>query len=125
MIVPVTAMNAAATPRHQRPALKISAGNETVKKRLLEKGLNLEMTDEAKELIISKGSNKEYGARPLRRAIDHLLEDPLAEELLFGRLTKGGLVRLDVKDDKIVFEYPEVKPPKVDMPKTPEPEFVE
>src|SRR6266516_1014777 len=47
-----------------------------VSKRLVEKGLTLVMTDEAKEFIIKKGTNKEYGARPLRRAIEHNLEDP-------------------------------------------------
>ena len=53
-------------------------------KRLAEKGLKLNMTDEAKEFLIKKGSNKEYGARPLRRAIEQLLEDPMAEDLLRG-----------------------------------------
>ena len=55
-----------------------------VSKRLTEKGLELVLTDEAKELLIDKGSNPEYGARPLRRAIEHTCEDPLAEELLRG-----------------------------------------
>jgi len=55
-----------------------------VSKRLTEKGLTLVMTDEAKDFIIKKGANKEYGARPLRRAIEHNLEDPLAEDLLRG-----------------------------------------
>src|SRR5437588_163273 len=53
-------------------------------KRLKEKNLLLVLTDEAKELLIEKGTNTEYGARPLRRAIEHYLEDPLAEELLHG-----------------------------------------
>src|SRR5581483_7988694 len=55
-----------------------------VKKRLMDKGLALELTDEAKELLIEKGTSLEYGARPLRRAIEHLLEDPLSEKLLRG-----------------------------------------
>ena len=49
-----------------------------------EKGLTLELTDEAKEFLIEKGTSLEYGARPLRRAIEQYLEDPLAEELLRG-----------------------------------------
>src|SRR5947199_979647 len=53
-------------------------------KRLKEKGFALVMTPEAKQLLIEKGTNKEFGARPLRRAIEHLLEDPLSEELLRG-----------------------------------------
>lgn len=57
---------------------------EKVSKRLREKNLTLVMTEEAKELLIQKGTNTEYGARPLRRAIEHFLEDPLSEELLRG-----------------------------------------
>jgi ATP-dependent Clp protease ATP-binding subunit ClpC len=55
-----------------------------VSKRLKEKNLLLVLTEEAKELIIEKGSSLEFGARPLRRAIEHLLEDPLSESLLKG-----------------------------------------
>src|SRR6202007_416920 len=55
-----------------------------VTKRLKEKNLALVRTDGAKDLPIDKGSSLEFGARPLRRAIEHLLEDPLAEELLKG-----------------------------------------
>src|SRR5262249_36952148 len=52
--------------------------------RLEEKGLRLVLTEEAKELLIAEGYSPEYGARPLRRAIEHLLEDPLSEDLLRG-----------------------------------------
>jgi ATP-dependent Clp protease ATP-binding subunit ClpC len=54
-------------------------------KRLLEKGLKLVITDAAKEYLIEKGTSLDYGARPLRRAIEGYLEDPLAEELLRGK----------------------------------------
>jgi len=54
-------------------------------KRLLEKGLKLVITDAAKEFLIEKGTSLDYGARPLRRAIEGFLEDPLAEELLRGK----------------------------------------
>jgi len=57
---------------------------EKVSKRLREKNLTLVMSDEAKELLIEKGTSLDYGARPLRRAIEHYLEDPLSEELLRG-----------------------------------------
>src|SRR5437868_6741597 len=53
-------------------------------KRLKEKNLALMLTEEAKELLIEKGYSPEFGARPLRRAIEHLVEDPLAEKLLHG-----------------------------------------
>jgi ATP-dependent Clp protease ATP-binding subunit ClpC len=55
-----------------------------VMKRLRDKGLVMDLTDEAKEVIIEKGSSLEFGARPLRRAIENLLEDPLSESLLRG-----------------------------------------
>jgi ATP-dependent Clp protease ATP-binding subunit ClpC len=66
-----------------------------VGKRLLEKGMKLVVTDEAKDYLIEKGSSTEYGARPLRRAIEQHLEDMLAEELLKG--TFHGADNLTVK----------------------------
>jgi ATP-dependent Clp protease ATP-binding subunit ClpC len=62
----------------------ISIELDKVAKRLKEKNLKLVVTEESKDLIREKGTNKEFGARPLRRAIEHLLEDPLAEQLLRG-----------------------------------------
>ena len=56
--------------------------NEKVAKRLKEKGLALVLTEEAKDYLIEKGYSPEFGARPLRRAIEHNIEDPLAESLL-------------------------------------------
>ncbi len=55
-----------------------------VRERLMERGLNLELTDIAKEFLVTKGSNLDYGARPLRRALEQRIEDPLSEELLRG-----------------------------------------
>jgi ATP-dependent Clp protease ATP-binding subunit ClpC len=79
-----------------------------VRKRMKEKGLALELTDEAKDFIIEKGSSLEFGARPLRRAIENLLEDPLAEKLLRGDFTGRTLVTVKVGDDagekKLVFD---------------------
>ena len=79
-----------------------------VRDRLKEKGLTIELTDEAKEFLIKKGSNTDYGARPLRRAIETFIEDPLAEELLKGEFAGKDLVRVEVKkvgDKKqLVFE---------------------
>jgi ATP-dependent Clp protease ATP-binding subunit ClpC len=72
-----------------------------VRKRLEEKGLKLELTDEAKTFVIKKGSNTDFGARPLRRAIEAWIEDPLAEELLKGEFVGQNLIRVDVvKDDE-------------------------
>jgi ATP-dependent Clp protease ATP-binding subunit ClpC len=68
-----------------------------VRKRLGEKGLTIELTDESKEFLIKKGSNTDYGARPLRRAIESFVEDPLAEELLKGEFNGKDTIRVTVK----------------------------
>ncbi|MCI0639882.1 MAG: ATP-dependent Clp protease ATP-binding subunit [Gemmataceae bacterium] len=80
-----------------------------VVKRLKEKHLNLVLTEEAKQLLIEKGTNKEYGARPLRRAIEHFLEDPLAEELLHGNFEGRDTVTVRMQEveggeKKLIFE---------------------
>jgi ATP-dependent Clp protease ATP-binding subunit ClpC len=72
-----------------------------VRERLKERGFDLILTEEAKEFLISKGSNLDYGARPLRRAIESRIEDPLAEELLRGAFEgKNTIVVGAIKDDE-------------------------
>src|SRR5262245_50022280 len=71
---------------------------EKVRKRLKEKGLTLVMTDASKDLIIEKGSSLEFGARPLRRAIEHLLEDPLSEELLKGAFAGRDTITVQIRE---------------------------
>jgi len=72
-----------------------------VRERLLERGLALELTDDAKEFLIKKGSDLDFGARPLRRAIEQRIEDPLGEELLRGAFEGKDTIVIDaVKDDK-------------------------
>jgi ATP-dependent Clp protease ATP-binding subunit ClpC len=76
-----------------------------VRERLKERGFELLLTDETKEFIINKGSNLDYGARPLRRAIEQRVEDPLAEELLRGTFEgKNTIVVSAIKgdDDKVI-----------------------
>jgi ATP-dependent Clp protease ATP-binding subunit ClpC len=79
-----------------------------VRKRLKDKNLALEMTDEAKDFVIEKGSSLEFGARPLRRAIENMLEDPLAEDLLRGTFAGKTLISVRVGEvageKKLVFE---------------------
>src|SRR5215472_299196 len=70
-----------------------------VSKRLAEKSLTLVLTDEAKEFLIEKGTSLEYGARPLRRAIEHYLEDPLAEDLLHGHFVGKDTITVRVKEE--------------------------
>jgi len=68
-----------------------------VRERLQEKGLRLVLTDPAKELVIKRGSDTDFGARPLRRAIENNIEDPLSEELLKGEFNGKDTVLVDVK----------------------------
>jgi ATP-dependent Clp protease ATP-binding subunit ClpC len=70
-----------------------------VSKRLLERGYHLVLTDEAKDFLIKKGSNVDYGARPLRRAIEQRVEDPLSEELLQGAFDGTDTIVVDVAKD--------------------------
>jgi ATP-dependent Clp protease ATP-binding subunit ClpA len=74
---------------------------------LEDRGVSIELNDEAREWLGKKGYDPLYGARPLGRVIQEYIKKPLAEELLFGKLTKGGLVKVTVKDDKPFFEYAE------------------
>jgi ATP-dependent Clp protease ATP-binding subunit ClpC len=69
---------------------------QKVRERLLERGLAIELTDEAKEFLIKNGSNLDYGARPLRRALEQRIEDPLSEELLQGTFEGKDTIRIDV-----------------------------
>ena len=64
----------------------------------------LELTDEAKEFLVKKGTNTDYGARPLRRAVEHYLEDPLAEALLRGEVKDGEPVIVAREGDKLIFK---------------------
>ncbi|HOJ68707.1 MAG TPA: ATP-dependent Clp protease ATP-binding subunit, partial [Candidatus Hydrogenedentes bacterium] len=77
--------------------------------RLQERGIRLELTEEARDFLVREGTSEEYGARPLRRAVQQYLEDPLAELLLRGG-TKSGttiLVRPSDIGDRLMFEVRE------------------
>ena len=72
-----------------------------IRLRLSERGYQLELTDEAKEFLIRKGTNLDFGARPLRRALESFVEDPLAEEMLQGSFQgKNKVVVETVKNDE-------------------------
>jgi ATP-dependent Clp protease ATP-binding subunit ClpC len=66
-----------------------------VRERLQERGLAIELTDDAKQFLINKGSNLDMGARPLRRSIENYVEDPLSEELLQGRFQGKDKILID------------------------------
>ena len=78
-----------------------------VRERLAERGLKLVLTDEAKNFLIKKGSNLDFGARPLRRAIENFVEDPLSEELLKGEFQGMDTITFNVKEvaDKKQFVF--------------------
>lgn len=90
--------------------------------RLAERGYTLELTDDAKKFLIKKGTNLDYGARPLRRALENYVEDPLSEELLKGSFEgKNKIVVEGVRDDDgklkhLKFNSEWVEPPAPEEP---------
>jgi len=77
-----------------------------VTRRLSEQGVTLEVTDSAKVLLVEKGFDPQFGARPLRRAIQKYLEDPLAQEILTKKIKPQAKITADVVEGKIVFKMP-------------------
>ncbi|MBO8430916.1 ATP-dependent Clp protease ATP-binding subunit [Spirochaetes bacterium] len=73
-------------------------------KRLAERDLSVEVTDEVKDHLAKNGYSEAYGARPLRRLIQRKIEDNLAEEILSGKYAPGDTIRITLVDDKIAFE---------------------
>ena len=76
---------------------------KNINKRLKQKDLSLKMTADALEFIVRKGSNGEYGARPLRRFIEQEIEDQIAEKILLGQLNSTGEIIIDVQNGKLTF----------------------
>jgi len=75
------------------------------------------LSDQAKEFLIDKGYNPEFGARPLRRAIEHYIEDPLSEGLLREQFKDKNLIKIDVQDEEhLKFEGFKVKEPEKSEP---------
>jgi ATP-dependent Clp protease ATP-binding subunit ClpB len=74
-----------------------------LRERLADRGLGLELTEAAKEHLVEAGWDPTYGARPLKRAIQRLVENPLALRLLEGEFAEGDTVRVDVEDGELVF----------------------
>ncbi len=77
---------------------------EKVTQRLSEQELTLKVTDGAKDFLVEKGFDPQFGARPLRRAIQRYLEDPLAQEILAKKIKPQAKITADVQDGKIVFK---------------------
>ncbi|MDQ3866292.1 MAG: ATP-dependent chaperone ClpB, partial [Actinomycetota bacterium] len=79
--------------------------------RLAERGISIELTDEAKELVAETGWDPTYGARPLKRAIQRMIENPLALQLLEGAFSEGDTVLVDARDGELAFEKAEALEP--------------
>ena len=75
--------------------------NDT-KKVLLEKDISLQVSKEAKEFILEKGTNLKFGARPLRRAIQRYVEDEISEKILRGEIKNGQTITINCDDDKLI-----------------------
>ncbi|MBI5058586.1 ATP-dependent Clp protease ATP-binding subunit [candidate division KSB1 bacterium] len=76
---------------------------EDINKRIVDRNLKLTLNQKAKDLIIDRGYKPEVGARLLRRTVERVLEDPLAEELLKGRFAEGSTIQVSAKDDQLTF----------------------
>ena len=74
---------------------------DKVNKRMLEQGLSLKLTDAARDLLADKGYDPDYGARPVRRTIQNLVEDKLSDELLNMRFKTGDVIEVDAQDGEI------------------------
>ncbi len=86
---------------------------------LMDRNVHIELTPEAAQWLGEKGYDDKMGARPLGRVIQEHIKKPLAEELLFGRLTKGGVVRVAVKDGAIELQIEEPQKPRLTGQKPP------
>ena len=79
-------------------------------KRLEEKNIKLELSDSAIKLLSEKGYDPVYGARPLKRAIQKYIENPLAVEILKGKFAENTIIKADAEDDNIIFSFSTLSP---------------
>ncbi|TPG59106.1 ATP-dependent Clp protease ATP-binding subunit ClpA [Roseomonas nepalensis] len=83
---------------------------------LADRNVTIELSSSAKEWLAERGYDPLYGARPLARVIQEYVKKPLAEELLFGKLVKGGAVKVGFKDGALTFDIAEAPPPALPKP---------
>jgi ATP-dependent Clp protease ATP-binding subunit ClpB len=101
----------ALTREHLSRIVDIQLGN--VAKLLKERGIAVEVTPAAKERIISEGYDPNYGARPMKRAIQRLVQDPLASKLIGGEFAEGDTLLVDAKEDAGELEFSKLAPVSV------------
>jgi ATP-dependent Clp protease ATP-binding subunit ClpA len=77
---------------------------------LADRGVHIELDDEARKWLTDRGYDKLYGARPMGRLVQEKIKQPLAEELLFGKLVNGGEVKVRIKDNAPAFEITPAAP---------------
>jgi len=78
-----------------------------IQNQLENQGINLELSDSAKDLLIEKGFDPVMGARPMRRAIQTLIEDPISEKIILGEIKPGSSIRVNVEEDILKFDTEE------------------
>ncbi len=86
---------------------------------LLDRNVTIELSSEAAKWLAKKGYDNKMGARPLARVIQENIKRPLAEDLLFGKLSKGGIVKVLIKDNKLDLNIQSVEKPRITAKKTP------
>ena len=91
---------------------------DDLRQRLIVQGMSIELTEAAKKHVAEKGTDTAFGARPLRRAIQRLIEDPLSEEVLEGKWGEGSIILVDYVGDELVFAPGEGEIPKLKARKT-------
>jgi ATP-dependent Clp protease ATP-binding subunit ClpC len=87
-------------------------------KRIVDLGYNVQLSDAAKEFIAEKGYDSAFGARPLYRAMQKYLEDPLAEEILKGEIIEGAQITVDIDADNHCLKVQNSAPKKGRKPKS-------
>ena len=85
----------------------------------MDRNVTIELTQPAAEWLAEKGYDDKMGARPLGRVIQEEIKKPLAEELLFGKLAKGGVVRVSMQDGKLLLETAGPDNPRLSSKKPP------
>lgn len=85
-----------------------------VRSQLVTQGMDLEVSQEVKRLLSEEGFDPQFGARPLRRAVQRMIEDPLSEEILLGRFSAGDTIRAVLEDGKIFFTKAEAETEKAE-----------
>jgi ATP-dependent Clp protease ATP-binding subunit ClpC len=76
------------------------------------RNIQIDLDEPAAEFLVEKGFDEKFGARPLRRAVEKYLQDPLAEEILAGRITDAAQVRVVCEGDKLAFQVSAAAPAK-------------